>query len=528
MGEIVGSEHLKNTTPKAAALKDTERKTVVEDDGMLGFGETLVVSQEEAIQTTPMSLHRAVDHLPEKLDHFQIQEKLGEGGMGAVFLANDTSLDRPVAIKVLPPELACRADLKQRFLREARAQARLNSPHVAHIYYIGDTTADAPRETFYFAMELIRGGSLGELLEEGKVLDPEEARQYMVQVAKGLRDAQDAGIIHRDIKPSNLMLDERGKIKIVDFGVAKPLNDEDSKITHYGMILGSPHYMAPEQAMGDEVDFRADMYAIGCTFFHLLSGQLPFDGNNAFAIANKHVNVPFPSLQEIAPHLPYSLVRIIERLCSKQAQDRYVSYDELLEALEAAKPKETHKAGFWVRGVALFIDLVIAGLFIGVVGWVGFALQLIYWSYATGRWGKTLGKHLMNLRVVRLNGRRLGFGRAAGRTIALLWQPLLVGMIILFTEGSASFIEAVEYMQPTHVETFKSWLIAAAVSNGLISILYFMGLGMAAFHSRGQALHDLVAGSQVIYQHQKPSSPIVLDKVVKRSMSGILKTKTGA
>ena len=194
-----------------------------------------------------------------------------------MYLGRDRSLDRRVAIKVLPADLEDNGELQERFMREARAQARLNSPHVAHIYYIGKTprARRSGRRSLYFAMELVEGGDLESLLEQGERLEPERARRLMLQVAGGLRDAQEAGIIHRDIKPSNLLLDKNGDVKIADFGVAKPVGETDSKITRDGAVVGSPLYISPEQARGDEIDHRADMYAVGCTFYHLLSGARP-------------------------------------------------------------------------------------------------------------------------------------------------------------------------------------------------------------------------------------------------------------
>ncbi|MBW2459176.1 MAG: serine/threonine protein kinase, partial [Deltaproteobacteria bacterium] len=180
------------------------------------------------------------------LDHYELEERIGQGAMGEVHAARDRSLDRPVAIKVLRPRLATNPQLKTRFVREARAQARLRSPHVTAIYHVGSTPPSADgSSTLYFAMEHVAGGALEAILERGERLSPERARQLLIQAVRGLRDAHRAGIIHRDIKPGNLLLDEDGILKIADFGVAKSLNELG--ITGKDTVIGSPYTMPPEQ-----------------------------------------------------------------------------------------------------------------------------------------------------------------------------------------------------------------------------------------------------------------------------------------
>ncbi|MEO7330729.1 MAG: serine/threonine-protein kinase, partial [Minicystis sp.] len=233
----------------------------------LGLDATLPVS-DSGVVVTPARISSSPDrHESGRLDHFIVDRKLGSGGMGAVYFARDASLDRPVAIKILPDELALKAEAQERFIREAQAQARLSSPHVVQIYFIGHVPASpglsGPRSglgSLYFAMELVDGGSLEQLLDRGERLDPEDARRLMIQVAAGLRDAHVAGIVHRDIKPGNLLLDRKRDVKIADFGLAKP-RDPKLGLTREGAVLGTPLYMAPEQAMGEPLDHRADMYS---------------------------------------------------------------------------------------------------------------------------------------------------------------------------------------------------------------------------------------------------------------------------
>jgi uncharacterized RDD family membrane protein YckC/tRNA A-37 threonylcarbamoyl transferase component Bud32 len=434
-------------------------------------------------------------------DHFTIEKPLARGGMGAVYVAVDRSLDRRVAIKVLPDELAHQPDLQERFVREARAQARLNSPHVAQIYYIGRTPVEKGEPgSLYFAMELVDGGALESVLEAGQTLEPERARRLMLEVARGLKDAVLAGIIHRDIKPSNLLLDKNGSIKIADFGVAKPIGGTDSKITQEGAIVGSPLYMAPEQARGEEVDHRADMYSMGCTFYHLLSGKPPFDGSTPIAVVAKHLTTPAPPLAEGSARLPSKLVTIIERLMAKDAAARFGSYDDLIAALEAAAPESVQHGGFWARGAAVSIDVALVGSAIWLLGWPGLFLHLAYVTLGHALWGQTAGKYLMNLIVRRPNGHRLGMLRSLARTVASMWLPFLVGVVILLTEGRSELKATIERMQPAELDAFQSLLVAIVIGNALLTLLYVGGLLLAAFHPQKRAAHDLVVGSEVVYK----------------------------
>jgi uncharacterized RDD family membrane protein YckC/tRNA A-37 threonylcarbamoyl transferase component Bud32 len=428
-----------------------------------------------------------------ELDHFSIQKVIGLGGMGAVFLARDNSLDRPVAIKILP---SGGAEMEERFIREARAQAILSSPHVVPIYFIGR----APPErggALFFAMEWVDGEPLEARLDRKVRMSGEEARRAMIQVARGLRDAARAGIVHRDIKPSNLLVSRQGTIKIADFGVAKPLSGSSS-MTHDGMVVGTPLYMAPEQARGEKVDARADMYALGCTFFHMIKGEPPFDGPTPLATVAKHLTQPPPKL--IDPTVSPALCAIVERLLAKEAKDRFADYDALIAALEAAAPTAIHYAGFWARGAAAGIDLAIAGGLLGLIGWPAMVLQILYTTAMHAWRGQTLGKILLRLEVRRLGGERLTIARSFARTIVALWLPAALGIVVFITRGRMGLKNVIEHLQGAELEELQSFLMAFAVSHVLASALYVTGLALAAFHPQKRAAHDLVAGSEVVYR----------------------------
>ena len=432
------------------------------------------------------------------LDHFRIDRLIGRGGMGAVYSAHDQSLDRPVAIKVLPDELSGDPELHARFLREARAQARLVSPHVVAIHHIGHVPPVGDSQgTLYFAMERVDGGALDGVLAAGKTLEPEEARRLMLEVARGLDDAVHAGIVHRDVKPSNLLRTEKGHVKIADFGLAKPL-EGDAEITRDGGLVGSPLYMAPEQARGESVDHRADMYALGGTFFHLLSGTPLFDGPTVMAIVAKHLSDPAPAIRDRAPAVPPALATIISKLLAKSPKDRYPTYAQLIEALESAAPSAAPLAGFFTRAASLTVDFVVAGLLVAFLGWPGIFLNILYVTIAHATTGQTLAKWLFRLRVRRVDGRPLGLARASVRTVASMWLPVWIGVLILVTRGHTEFTGAIERF--AEVDALKGLVIAVAVGNVLLSLLYVGGFLLAGVHPQKQALHDLVSGSKVVYR----------------------------
>ncbi len=444
------------------------------------------------------------------LDHFVVGKRLGSGGMGAVYLAHDASLDRAVAIKILPDELALKSEAQERFIREAQAQARLSSPNVVQIYFIGRVPADARVSTLplvgvvgagqgslYFAMELAPGGSLEALLDQGERLEPELARRQMIHVARGLRDAHAEGIVHRDIKPGNLLLGRDGAVKIADFGLAKP-RDPNLGLTRDGAVLGTPLYMAPEQAMGEPLDHRADMYALGATFFHLLTGSPPFDAPNAVAMISRHLTAKTPRVRDRVAAVPLRLATIVERLMAKDRAQRYATYDDLLAALDAAAPARIEHAGFWTRGAAAGIDLVLASLLIGALGVLGLVVYIVAIAVAHGLYGQTLGKYLLRIEVQRLDGGRLGLPRALARTFAGLWLPFLIGFFILLTEGVVALQGNV--IRLAKIDSFRELIVPIIGSYAVLTLLYVAGFLIAAFHRQKRGAHDMIAGSQVVYR----------------------------
>ncbi|MDG1874361.1 MAG: bifunctional serine/threonine protein kinase/MFS transporter [Mariniblastus sp.] len=279
-----------------------------------------------------------------RLGPYRLIKLLGEGGMGAVYLANQTTLDRHVALKVVRSHLTNRPGMIARFTREAYAAAQLIHPNVIQIYDMGDDNGDC-----YFSMELVNGISLGELIQRQKKLDPEQAARYILQAARGLQCAHNAGMVHRDIKPANLMVNQDGVVKVADLGLVKVPDDDEieeetdqagalsasTDLTMIGSTVGTPYYMAPEQAKSSiNVDHRADIYSLGCTFYVLLTGKRPYEGNSIQEVASKHNEAPLIVPSKIVERVPKSLSDVVAKMMAKHPDDRYQNAGELISVLE--------------------------------------------------------------------------------------------------------------------------------------------------------------------------------------------------
>ena len=262
------------------------------------------------------------------IDHFELVEVIGHGGMGAVYKAHDTSLDRFVALKLLRKSSGSAEQIAQ-LETEASITASINHPHVVRVF-----TTGLDHGRFYIAMELVEKGTLDKLIElQGRVAEA-QVLEVGIQIASGLRAAQNAGLIHRDVKPGNILFADAHTAKIVDFGLAIFAEDE-AKVR--GEVWGTPYYVAPEKLDNKPEDFRSDIYSLGGTLFHALSGRPPFEAENASMVALKHLKSQAVSLQAFAPHVSSNTTYVINRTLSKDPDQRYQSYDELIEHLEYAR-----------------------------------------------------------------------------------------------------------------------------------------------------------------------------------------------
>ena len=258
---------------------------------------------------------------------FETVRLLGSGGMGAVWLVRDRFLDRLVALKVLLVDDG-NSDRRERFLREARTSARLEHPHIIDVY-----RADETDGVVWFSMRYINGESLGDRLRERRTLSVSESLRILREVAWALAYAHARGVVHRDIKPDNILLDrDSGRAVLTDFGIARD-SGAASSLTMHGSVLGSVHYMSPEQAAGEDVDGRSDLYSLGCVAYHSLVGAPPFDGTPQSVLV-AHVTKSPPPLGSVAPHLAPSVIAVVERCLAKDPQQRYASADALAGALD--------------------------------------------------------------------------------------------------------------------------------------------------------------------------------------------------
>jgi len=266
-----------------------------------------------------------------QVDGHQIEELLGQGGMGRVYKALDRRLGRHVAIKTVVAPMLHREEFFARFAREARVLSQVRHPNVAQIYSAGEF-GGVP----YYAMELIEGEALDRVLEDGRRLAGNRCLTYLMEAAAGLQEAHRQGLVHRDVKPSNLMIDANDHLKLVDFGLARRIDEGDS-VTRTQSVMGTPRYMAPEQIMGQPLDHRSDIYSLGSTFYHLFCGEPPFPGSDPLGVGIHHLQTPLTPLRERNPRVPAPVEAIIGRMMAKSPDDRYQTYGELIEDLRRAQ-----------------------------------------------------------------------------------------------------------------------------------------------------------------------------------------------
>jgi serine/threonine-protein kinase len=262
----------------------------------------------------------------ETAGEFVVGKLLGRGGMAVVYLAEETRLGRKVALKVLPPELTFGHGV-ERFLREAKTAATLDHPHIIPIYRIA-----SGGKLFWYAMKYLEGKSLEDVLKERGAYGLEETLVILDQVADGLDYAHERKVIHRDIKPANVMLDQRDRVIITDFGIAKALTE--GALTASGSVIGTPYFMSPEQGMGKPVTGAADQYSVAVMAFRMLAGHLPFDGDSAIDILHKHCMMEPPRLDESMPHLPEHVVAAVEKAMAKKADERFPNIKAFVSAMK--------------------------------------------------------------------------------------------------------------------------------------------------------------------------------------------------
>ncbi|MCH2113713.1 MAG: serine/threonine protein kinase [Pirellulales bacterium] len=280
----------------------------------------------------------------QEIGDFRVLRPIGSGGMAEVYLAQQASLGRQVALKVLHRRLAGDASYVARFLNEARAAATLVHPNIVQIYEVGEVAG-----IHFIAQEYVPGKNLAEVIERQGALQPDFVLDVLRQVVSALCKANELGIIHRDIKPENILVSHSGEVKVADFGLARVTGSDNKTVTKIGVAMGTPLYMSPEQIEGRKVDARSDIYSLGVTSYHLLTGLPPYVGETALAIAVQHVNsVPKP-LEDVRHDLPRGLTRLVHHMLSKNPESRPASAQQLLSDLRHLAG-EAEQTG-WAKGL---------------------------------------------------------------------------------------------------------------------------------------------------------------------------------
>ncbi|MCB9849526.1 MAG: serine/threonine protein kinase [Phycisphaerales bacterium] len=273
------------------------------------------------------SMYRPAQQIP----GFQILKKLGQGAMATVFQAKQMSLDRIVAVKVLPRRMSENKEFVDRFYREGRAAARLNHPNIVQAIDVGEAGG-----YHYFVMEYIDGCTVYDKISDGKPLSEEEAVRITLGTAKALEHAHARGFIHRDVKPKNVMLTKDDVVKLADMGLAREVSDYKIAELEAGRAYGTPYYISPEQIRGEiNIDFRADIYSLGATFYHMVVGRVPFEGSTPSTVMHKHLKEPLVPPDHLNTKLSAGVAEVVELMMAKKREERYPSTKELIIDLEA-------------------------------------------------------------------------------------------------------------------------------------------------------------------------------------------------
>lgn len=315
-----------------------------------------------------------------QLGEFKLLRRLGKGGMADVWLAEQTSLKRNVALKLLRSELMEDGNYVLRFQTEAKAAAGLNHPNIVQVYTVG-----SEKGQHFIAQEYVHGQTLKALLVKRGPLDLSLALMIMRQVAAALQAAGEQGIVHRDIKPENIMLNRKGEVKVADFGLAQLQGGERLNLTQEGVTMGTPLYMSPEQVSGQKVDQRSDIYSFGIMCYHMLAGAPPFVGENAVSVAVKHLHETPQQISEVRPDLPPAVCAVIQRMIAKRPEQRYQDAQsivndvrKLAKAVRTGEPTDSlgisgsvpmqSEAASWTRILAPLV-CVLAFLLSAGMGW---------------------------------------------------------------------------------------------------------------------------------------------------------------
>jgi predicted Ser/Thr protein kinase/uncharacterized RDD family membrane protein YckC len=421
-----------------------------------------------------------------RLAHYRLEEPIGRGSMGVVYRAHDLGLDRPVALKILKAGVSEDGEFVERFVKEARAAARVSHPNLTHVYFVGEQHGH-----HFFAMELVTGRDLETVVRAEGPMALDRALDAMIQVARALETAHHAGVVHRDVKPSNILVQENGRVRITDFGLAKSL-DADVSSTRAGQVIGTPTYMSPEQCRGREVDARTDVYSLGLTLWTLLAGRPPFDSRAIGELINDHINTPLPALEALRDDVPAGLDETLAKLCAKAVEDRPADMGAVARLLDPFRARRVQRAPLFARALAALVDLIVVGAATTLIGtllervaglpdvlatvWGSLLFSGLFAGYhliSEARWQQTFGKWLLQIHVVSPEGTR-----PPRRT--------LIPRFLLRYPGSALALTGLGDLTPT-----TGWIVAG------VQLLAILAGVVSYVASRGWSLSDRLTRTRV-------------------------------
>jgi uncharacterized RDD family membrane protein YckC len=451
--------------------------------------------------------------VPEEVGGYRLLRRLGGGGMGSVYEAEDVRSGRHVALKLVLPEYAESPETVERFRQEGRLASTISHPRCVFVL-AADEDAGRP----YIVMELMPGKTLEDLVREKGPLPPDEAISRILDVIDGLREAHRLGLVHRDVKPSNCFLERDSRVKVGDFGLARSLAS-DSRLTRTGTFLGTPLFAAPEQIKLEAVDAQADVYSVAATLYFLLCGRAPFESGDALATLARIVSDDPPPLRGVRPELSAALERVVMRGLQRERSRRWRDLDEFRAALLVFVPQRTALGGLGFRAVAYLVDslvlkivqvplafvlfrlvvgddfsLVLDLRFLSGVSLLAGVVSVLYFTLGEGLWGSTLGKQVFRLRVWAKGSDVPGLPRAllrAGIFSALMHLqslPALVGILLGWEVSLGSFAPA-SVVQANIMNVLKI---------GMILIVYLLLLSTARSRNGYRCLHDVLSGTRVV------------------------------
>lgn len=344
VGRLVVEQGLATNDEVTSAIERQKRAAEAEAANDMSLAQLLV--DDGAITKKQLDRLRKqveAERSGQQIPGFKIQAKVGAGAMAAVFKAKQISLDRLVAIKVLPRKFNGNRQFIERFYAEGRAAAQLNHPNIVQAYDVGRAG-----EFHYFVMEYVEGGTVHDQIVANKRFDEREALDIVINIADALQHAHEKGLIHRDVKPKNVMMTKSGVAKLADLGLARAIDDKDAALAEKGKAYGTPYYISPEQIRGEvNVGPQADIYSLGATLYHMITGNVPFDGKNPKEVMEKHLKQQLVPPDHVNPRLGAGVSEVVEMMMAKSRRDRYKSCADLLVDLRAVtrgeKPPIAHR-----------------------------------------------------------------------------------------------------------------------------------------------------------------------------------------